>query len=103
MFITNLSHSLNEQGNIAKEVPRQARELASFLVLIVDEATRNFEPPIIATDIRCRKKRCGGTIELGFSSDDDAIEWWCSDCDQAGRISGWQGTKWDNRGKTLTT
>jgi hypothetical protein len=97
MLITDLSHSLDPNGNIAKEMPKEARELASFLALIVDAATRDFEPPIKATDVRCRQKKCDGTIELGFSSDDDAIEWWCSDCDEAGRISGWQGSKWDTR------
>ncbi len=98
MLITDLSHSLDLNGNIAKEMPMAGRETASFLALIVDAATRDYEPPIKATDIRCLQKKCGGTIELGFSSEDDAIEWWCSDCDQAGRISGWQGTKWNNRG-----
>lgn len=98
MLTTDLSHSLDQKGNIAKEVPKAARELASFLVLIVDEATRDYEPPIKATDIRCRQRKCAGTIELGISPDNYAIEWWCSDCDQAGRLSGWQRTRWDNRG-----
>jgi uncharacterized membrane protein YjdF len=49
----------------------------------------------MATEIRCRKKKCTGTIELFF--DDEIIEWWCTDCNEAGRISGWQGSKWDNR------
>lgn len=98
MLITDLSHSLDPNGNIAKEVPKVAQELASFLVLIVDEATRDYEPPIKATEIRCRHRKCAGYIELGIDETDETIGWWCSDCDQAGRISGWQKTKWDNRG-----
>ena len=72
--------------------------MAGFHSLVVDAATRDYEHPIKATEIRCLKKKCNGNIELGISPEDEAIEWWCTDCDQAGRISGWQGTKWDNRG-----
>ena len=36
-----------------------------------------------------------GNIEVTF--DGDVIEWWCTDCNEAGRISDWQGSKWDNR------
>jgi hypothetical protein len=95
MFISNLTHYLDPDGNIAKEMPKSARELASFQSLIVDAATKDYDPPIMATEIRCRKKKCTGTIELFF--DDEIIEWWCTDCNEAGRISGWQGSKWDNR------
>ena len=97
MLISDLSHFVNKHGNIAKEMPEAGRETASFLVLIVDTATKDYEPPIKDTGIRCLTKKCNGPIELGFSSDNEIIEWWCTDCDEAGRIIGWQGTKWDNR------
>ncbi len=97
MLISNLSHFLDEYGNIAKEMLKAGRETASFLALIVDTATKDYEPPIKATEIRCLQKKCNGTIELAIDQDDEAIEWWCTDCDEAGRISGWQGTKWNNR------
>ena len=95
MFITNLTHYLDPDGNIAKEMPKQARELATFQSLIVDAATKDYEPPIMATELRCRNIKCKGTIELAF--DGDVIEWWCTDCNETGRISDWQGSKWDNR------
>lgn len=97
MYITNLTHSLNEQGEIAKEMPKAGRERASYSALIVDIATKDYEPPIMATEIRCMKKQCKGMIELTIHPEDEVIEWWCTDCDEMGQISGWQGTKWDNR------
>jgi len=92
MFITNLTHFLDPEGNIPKEMPKQARELASFQSLIVDEATKDL--PTLSTELRCRIKKCKGNIEVAF--DGDIIEWWCTDCNEAGRISDWQGSKWDN-------
>jgi len=97
MLNSNISHFLNEHGNIAKEMPKAGRMTAGFLALIVDAATKDYKPPIKGSGIKCLIKKCNGTIELGFSSDNEIIEWWCTDCDEAGRISGWQGTKWDNR------
>jgi hypothetical protein len=39
MYISTLTHLLDEQGNIAKEMNKTGREMASFLALIVDTAT----------------------------------------------------------------
>ena len=95
MWITNLTHYIDADGNIAKAMPKSARELASFQSLIVDAATKDYDPPVMATEIRCRNKKCKGNIELAF--DGEVIEWWCNECEEAGRISDWQGSKWDNR------
>jgi len=97
MFISNLTHFLDEQGNIAKEMHKEGREMASFLALIVDQTTKGYKPPTMATDIRCHNKKCAGTIEVGIDSETEEIEWWCTHCEEAGKISGWQKTKWDNR------
>jgi len=32
-----------------------------------------------------------------FRPDTEEIHWYCPDCENEGVISGWQGTKWDNR------
>lgn len=79
-------------------MPKEGRETASFLALIVDAATRDYEPPIKATDIKCLQKKCNGIIELAIDPKEEVIEWLCSDCEEAGRISGWENSKWDNRG-----
>jgi len=96
MFISNLSHFLDSDGNIAKEMSKFGRERASFIAMIVDEATK----PLTEEDIelRCMKKKCEGTIEIEIMSETGTIEYWCTHCpDNNGMISGWQGTKWDNR------
>ena len=97
MYISNLTHFLDEQGNIAKEMPKEGREMASFLALIVDQSTKNFDHPVLSSDIRCRIKKCDGRVEIGMNFQTETIEYWCTHCDDAGKISGWQKTKWDNR------
>jgi len=65
----------------------QARELASFQSLIVDEATRDNQPSTLSTELRCRIKKCKSNIEVAF--DGDVIEWWCRVCNKAaGSVTG---------------
>jgi len=40
MYISNILHFLDESGNIAKEMPKEGREMAGFLVLVIDSATQ---------------------------------------------------------------
>lgn len=96
MFISNLSHFLDANGNIAKEMSKIGRERASLIALIVDEATK--PPSEEYVELRCMKKNCEGTLEIMILDDTQEIEYWCTHCTaNNGRISGWQGTKWDNR------
>lgn len=97
MFISNLSHFLDEEGNIAKEMHKEGRQHASFLALIVDSATKDYQTSKKSTEIRCLKKKCTGTIDIEVDTKDEVIEWHCTNWDEEGKISGWQGTKWDNR------
>jgi hypothetical protein len=39
MYITNFQHYLDKDGNIPKDMPKEARELANFLALLIDEAS----------------------------------------------------------------
>ena len=36
MYMTDLTHVLDESGGIPKSIPKEARELASFLALVID-------------------------------------------------------------------
>ncbi len=94
MYITDITHYLDETGELA-EMPGPARKLASFLVLLIDATSqvgpvRNFD-----TNIRCRMDACKGSIRTSLTSLDEEISWHCPDCGHNGVIRNWQGTKWD--------
>jgi hypothetical protein len=97
MYISNMQHFLDETGNIPKQMPKEARELASFLALVIDTTTKNLPPTLTTTDVKCFKKGCSGMIKSAFRPDTEEIHWYCPDCEVDGLINGWQGTKWDNR------
>ena len=61
MYISNMTHFLDEQGNIPKEMPKADRELASFLALVIDTTTKIKPTKLTTTDIRCFEKGCQGT------------------------------------------
>ena len=97
MYITNMTHFLDESGNIPKQMPKEARELANFLALVVDETTKEPSKSVIHTTIRCFKKKCEGTINSEFIKENNEIHWVCSKCQNEGILSEWQNTRWDNR------
>ena len=97
MYISNLQHFLNEQGNIPSEMPYEGREMAGFLALIVDAATIGYPNPEPQTVIKCINKECKGTLNVKVDTRDGFIFWKCNTCREEGRISDWQKTKWDNR------
>lgn len=93
---TNFQHFLNEKGDIPTDMPKDARELANFLALLIDDATLgeyDSEP-----QIRCIEKNCPGLIVPTIIEDFNEIYWVCVTCKTEGVITGWQVTKWDNKG-----
>jgi hypothetical protein len=97
MYISNMTHFLDEQGNIPKQMPKEGREMANFLGLIVDTTTKNEPTTLTRTEIRCFKKGCHGMIKSALSPDKKEIHWFCPVCENEGKISEWQGTKWNNK------
>jgi uncharacterized protein with PIN domain len=94
MYITDFQHFLDEQGNIPKEMHKEARELANFLALLIDDASSldyDAEPTI-----RCIEKDCEGLIVPTYIEEDDEIFWVCVKCKTRGVITNWRGSKWDN-------
>jgi len=94
MYVTNFQHFLDEQGNIPKNIPKDARELANFLALLIDDATSgdyDAEPTI-----RCIGNNCSGLIVPTIIEDSNEIYWVCAECKTKGVISNWVRTKWDN-------
>ncbi len=96
MYITNIKHYLDKAGNIPTSLPKEERELASFLALIVDEATNVYPEKICDTPIRCLNPECTSCITSEFVQDDKVIYWGCNDCEYDGIISDWQKSRWDN-------
>ena len=98
MYITQIRHYLNEKGEIPTTMPKEARELASFLSLVVDTITITFPSTLSTTDIRCFNKGCFGEIKAAYNHNKGEIHWYCPECENEAIISNWEGTKFDNRG-----
>jgi hypothetical protein len=96
MYITTFTHFLDEKGNIPSDMPKEARELASFLALIVDEATKHYPEESWLTDIRCFNPDCDCETITEFIEDGKKLYWFCPECAIDGVISDWQGSRWVN-------
>ena len=96
MYKSNLLHFLDDEGKIPEEMNREGREMACFHALVVDAATGMMPSKYTISRIRCFKKGCRGTVLVRLSDLKDEIEWLCPECRNDGRISHWQGTRWDN-------
>jgi len=96
MYISNLKHFLNKKGDIPREMPREAREMAGFLAMVVDITTQGQPTVLTPTTLRCFNKWCQGLISTTFKPGRKEINWFCPACKNEGEISNWQGTKWDN-------
>lgn len=92
-----MQHFLDESGNIPKQIPKGARELASFMALVDDTTTKTNPLTLTTTDISCFKKGCHGMIKTAMMPLSSEIHWYCPVCENDGVISEWQKTKWDNR------
>jgi hypothetical protein len=97
-YITDLHHFLDSTGKVATEMPAQGRQLASFLVLIVDGVTQRGLHVFDEVGIRCRSKKCRGSVLARIDSTSEEILWECPVCGHHGVIRNWQGTNWDLRG-----
>jgi len=99
-YVTDLTHYLDDVGEVVQRIPTEARQLASFLALIVDAVTSRFPQTHsgIETGIRCRGSGCKGMIIAALAHYEEPVHWHCLECGDNGTISNWQGTKWDNVG-----
>lgn len=100
MYITDITHFLDETGNFPPQMPKQARELAAFFSMVIEAASSRFpQQKMVQSELRCFQKGCHGNISTVLLDEDAVINWQCSDCDNSGTISNWQGGRWDCRGK----
>lgn len=96
-YVTDITHYLDDQGEVSPDMPREARQLASFLVLVIDAASRTVPSDNQDINIRCRKANCTGSIRASLASANDEIGWLCPNCGHNGVIRNWQDTKWNQQ------
>jgi hypothetical protein len=96
MYISDMTHFLNKQGNIPKEIPGEAGELARFFAMVVDLTSKTNPSILTPTGLRCFRKGCPGIIISTIKPNKEEIHWYCPECENEGVISHWQKTKWDN-------
>jgi hypothetical protein len=94
-YVTDITHFLDDSGDLAAGMPSPARKLASFLVLIIDAVTQTAPAHDHDTQIHCRMEACTGSIRASLAQPQQEISWCCPDCEHNGVIKNWQGTKWD--------
>jgi hypothetical protein len=97
-YYTDITHYLDMDGNIVSEMPGPAKKLASFLALIIDATSALDDENFHDIGIRCRKRKCEGTILSRKDIETECLIWHCHLCGHNGVISNWQGTRW-NKGK----
>lgn len=97
-YVTDITHYLNEKGELTN-MPTPAKQLASFLVLIIDSTTSVGSTNYDEAGIRCRAEGCSGSILSRLAEDGEEIHWHCPICGHNGVIRNWQNTKWDQRNR----
>ena len=93
-YVTNLQDFLDIDGEIITDMPVEARQMASFLALVVDEASRRRSAIAAETSLRCKADDCHGQV-LGSLRKPDEVIWECRVCGMNGVIRNWKDTKWD--------
>jgi hypothetical protein len=91
----HLPHLLKPNGTLAPLTGR-ALGLAKHWTEIVAQASNYDEPTILRCRRRPRRRPCGGLLTIFFDVDTFDVLWFCPNCDDNGRISGWEGTFWDS-------
>jgi len=97
-FTTNLTHLLDEKGDIPDSLPAPAKKLAESLGSIVSNAT--IEPRLnprysVSCWGRLGENKCHGIIDSSIDLDACNIIWHCPECGDNGTISHWEGSFWD--------
>ena len=96
-FSVNMRHYLGEDLSLI-DMPVPAATLRDFLASVVKTVTsKELHNTDHSIDLLCRK-RCDTNIAAYYDPlDSSIIEWFCCECKDLGRISGWEETLWDRR------
>jgi len=98
----HLPHLLDEKGSLASLSGRGLR-LAQYWTEIVAQASNYEEPTTLLCRRRPGRRPCKALLTIFFDVDTNDVLWFCPACNDEGRISGWEGTFWDNADLTETT
>jgi hypothetical protein len=104
MWSVNMQHFLDEKGS-TDQTPAKAKELADHFGAIVAGVTLDFTGrTIVIPGITCcnpKSPGCSGSIIGYLGRDLESIEWYCTDCEDSGVITGWDDTLWDCKEEAL--
>ncbi len=91
----HLPYLLAQNGTIAAS-SRRGMRLAKYWTEIVAQASNYDAPTTILCRRRPHRRPCGALLTIYFDTGNFDVLWFCPACDDNGRISGWEGTFWDN-------
>jgi len=96
-WVIDMSH-FDYPEKDAYKFSKPALKLWAYFGSIVDGTVGR--PPFKRTaGIHCRRRPkrvpCSGVIESELHPNGNELRWWCPVCGDNGRISNWEGTRWD--------
>jgi WD40 repeat protein len=75
-YVTDMRHFLDDDGEIVRNMPGEARQLASFLALVVDATSVENSSNFDELPLRCRGTECGGRVLARVVT--SGILWFCA-------------------------
>lgn len=97
--ITDLTHYLDESGEVSLDTSAATHKLAVFQTRLVEATTARATDAPGDSGVRCRTRACRGTVHSRLEPATHGIEWCCPACGHHGVIGNWQQTRWDRRPK----
>lgn len=101
MFVSDLRHFLD----LPVDVAGPARRMGEHLTLIVRAATAGDSGLTWVSALRCNRRpghvACPGHLALRRTDVPASIAWRCTSCDDEGIISGWEGSPFDLRPRSI--
>lgn len=96
-WIVDMSH-FDYRDEEAQGLPSRALRLSNYFGTIVRTTCARLGSDS-STGLRCRRRPnhlpCPGYVQSHLDEGGKSLRWWCSVCGDNGRISNWEGTRWD--------
>jgi hypothetical protein len=92
-FVTNMTHFLDEAGQLTEATSKRAKTLARFLGSIVTNYSMH-QPEFLPCRRRRSRAACPGEIVILRLGEEDILEWICDWCGESGSISNWRTSPW---------